>query len=169
MQAYQQPSVLQLQRPARQEDEHLLFALFAEEKRRELVAFGVPAAQAEMLVDVQYRGRRLTYSSQYPQAEDWILLAEDGTPVGRLLTDRKPGRWRVIDIAVLPEHRGKRLATEALRECQACCQKSGSSLALQVAQGNPARRLYERLAFRVINEDTHSVHMVWSADDGVAR
>jgi ribosomal protein S18 acetylase RimI-like enzyme len=151
-------------------DEPLLFALFASDKRMEFAAFGVPAAQAEMLVEMQYRGRKMTYAAQFPQAEDSILVADDGTPAGRLLIDRKPDCWRIVDIAILPEHRGRGLGTRAIKECQARCAEAGAKLALQVATTSPARRLYERSGFRVSREDAVAVEMIWCAcaDAGIS-
>jgi ribosomal protein S18 acetylase RimI-like enzyme len=150
-------------RPALAEDEPLLFALFAAEKRPQLVLAGLPHAQVEMLVGIEYRGREMTYSAQYPEADNSILLTGDGMPAGRLLLDRRPDCWRIVDIAVLAVHRGRGLATAALEECQARCSEVGARLELQVAPANPARRLYERLGFRAIREDAVEVAMVWSA------
>jgi ribosomal protein S18 acetylase RimI-like enzyme len=152
-------------RPACREDEPLLFELFAGERRVEFAAAGVPQMQAEMLAQMQYRGRAMSYSAQFPEAEDSILIVEDGTPVGRLLVDRKSERWRVVDIAVLAEHRGRGVARKALIECQVQCAIAGTKLELEVATQNPARRLYEQLGFRVTGEDMLAVRMAWSAGE----
>lgn len=156
-------------RPPRLEDEAMLFELFAESKRAEFTLAGVPRMQAEMLAQMQYRGRMLTYKSTFPDAVDSILCLTDevegGTPVGRLLVDRRLHCWRILDIAILAEHRGKGMATSALRECQAQCRAAGARLELEVDAHNSARGLYERLGFRKTSEDILTVRMSWSARD----
>jgi ribosomal protein S18 acetylase RimI-like enzyme len=158
------------QRPVSAEDETMLLELFAADKRAEFAAFGLPAEQAESLVVLQYRGRAFTYSQRYPEAEDSILLDVDGMPAGRLLVNRAQDCWRIVDIAVLPSHRGKGLATAAIRDCQARGAGCGASLELSVAPANPARMLYERLGFRATSATALAIEMEWKANDsGVAK
>jgi len=158
----QVPSAAIQMRPARAEDAPLLFDLFAAEKRVELVMTGVPSMQAELLVQMQYRGRAMTYAAQYPQAEQWILCDSEGIPAGHLLLDRQPKRWRIVDIAVVAAHRGRGVATWALRQVQEQCSQQGASLELSVTPQNPARRLYERLGFYQTQESASAVEMVWN-------
>lgn len=156
------PLALRL-RPVCAQDEALLFELFAADKRAELAAAGMTAAQVEMLIQMQYRGRKRTYAVLYPEAEDSILIAEDSALAGRLLLHRGENRWRIVDIAVLPPYRSRGLGTAVLKECQAQCARAGARLELQVAKTNPARLLYERMDFRAAGEDAMAIEMVWSA------
>jgi ribosomal protein S18 acetylase RimI-like enzyme len=162
----QVPAELALWRSAGPEDERMLFALFAEDKRAEFLAGGLAESLVRSLIQMQYRGRAMTYAARYPASGNSILIADDGTPVGRLLLDRgmacTPECWRIVDIAVLAAHRGKGLGTQILKECQRLSEAAGAGLELQVAPGNPARRLYERLGFHAVREDATSVEMVWS-------
>jgi ribosomal protein S18 acetylase RimI-like enzyme len=144
--------------------ERLAFQLFAEEKRAELAVAGLPESQVETLVEMQFRGRQTTYTERYPAAEDLVMRQEDGSAAGRLLLDKQPGRWRVVDIAVLRACRGRGLAPRAMQDCQRQCGAAGAWLELQVQPGNPARRLYERLGFRAVSENAVAVEMVWVAD-----
>jgi ribosomal protein S18 acetylase RimI-like enzyme len=143
-------------------DETLDYRLFAEDRLAKFVAAGISQRQARELIRLQYRGRQMTYAARYPEATDSIILGEDGAPVGRLLLDRKPDRWRIVDIAVLVAHRGGGLGTRALEECQQHCRAGRVRLELQVAPSNPARRLYGRLGFRVTGEEGLAVEMVWN-------
>jgi ribosomal protein S18 acetylase RimI-like enzyme len=163
------PPVATRMRRACAEDEALLYELFAADKRVEFGVLGLQGAQAEMLIEVQYRGRKITYAAQYPKAENWILLGEGGSAAGRLLVDRGAECWRILDIAILVGQRGRGLATAALKDCQEQCAKSGASLKLQTTPMNPARRLYERLGFRTTREDAMAVEMAWSAADFASR
>ena len=161
--AHAKPELHRL-RPTYAEDEALLFELFAADKRAELALVGVPPTQAEMLVAMQYRGREMTYRSQYPDAEDSVILDENGAPAGRLLVHRATDRWRIVDISVLPVLRGKGLGTAALRDYQSRCAECGASLELVVSRVNRARALYERLGFRATREDAFMIQMAWGAD-----
>lgn len=154
-----------LWRPVTSQDEPQLFALFAEEKAAQFTGTGLAKELVQPLIEMQYRGQKMTYASHYPNAEDSVLIANDGTPVGRLLLDRGMARvqncWRIVDFAVLAEHRGKGLGTRVLKECQRLCKAAGARLELKVAPGNPASRLYERQGFHVVCEDAIAIEMVW--------
>ena len=148
-------------RQAEAQDEEFLYALFAEEKAAQLAMVCFNNASLDALIQMQYHGQQMSYAARFPQAQNHILLDEDGRPAGRLLLDRQAKQWRVVDIGVLAAHRGKGLATRALRHCQQQCAAAGLALALQVTPWNPARCLYERLGFGVLDEDEMSVEMMW--------
>jgi len=151
-----------LMRPSSQDDEEFLYSLLAEDKAVQLAAMGWGRDQWGPLVELQYRGRKMTYESQYPDAENSILLGEDGTPVGRLLLNRNRDRWRIVDLAILTALRSRGLGTTILSYCQQQAAAAGASLELQVAPFSTARRLYERLGFRAISESATAVEMVWN-------
>ena len=129
-------------------DEALLLTLFAETKAPELALLGLAPAQLRPLLEMQYRGREMTYRTRYPDARDAVIEC-DAIPVGRVLLDRRHDDWRVIDIAVLCSCRGQGIASETMRTFQRECRELGIPLRLSVALGNPAQRLYERLGFVV--------------------
>jgi ribosomal protein S18 acetylase RimI-like enzyme len=152
-------------RPAGPDDQPLLDALFYEDRAAQFAGVGLAEAQIRPLVEMQARGRQMTYAAQFPTAEDWILLDADGESAGRLLLDRQPGRWRIVDIAVLAARRGRGLGARALEDCQRQAAAAGATLELQVARLRPAQRLYQRIGFQVTREDAVSVNMVWRAGD----
>jgi len=151
-------------RPATPDDEGLLLRLFAEYRTAELARFGIPWAAAEKLAELQYCGQQQTYLQRYPGAENLILFSESGKAAGRLLLDRQPDCWRIVDIGILTEHRRQGIATRAIRACQSSCRALPARLELQVNPANPARILYERLGFRVVTATDVSLEMVWTAD-----
>lgn len=147
-------------RLATAEDEAFLFRLFAESRMAELAGCGIPQSQTEMLVQLQRRGQQMTYLRQYPQAENLILLSQSGIPAGRLLLDRQPEHWRIVDVAVLEEFQRRGITTRAIRDCQS--RTPPARLELQVNPANPARTLYQRLGFRVVTRTAASLEMVWT-------
>jgi ribosomal protein S18 acetylase RimI-like enzyme len=75
------------------------------------------------------------------------VIVADGTPIGRLYVARWPGDIRIVDIALMPEHRGSGLGTRLLRELFAEADATRRKVSIHVEVFNPARRLYERLGF----------------------
>lgn len=149
-------------RPADTGDEEFLFQLFAE-SQVQLALLRPNETLWRSLVDMQYRGRKMTYAQLYAAAVNSILcLASDGgdeIPVGRILVDQRPGCWRIVDIAVLAAARGKGVGGWAIKQCIAESAAAGARLELRVEPGNPARRLYERLGFQAVSEDAMNVEM----------
>jgi len=115
------------------------------------------------LAAMQYRARALSYASAYPQSEDWILCLDPATPIGRQLIAHHAGSLYLIDLAVLPEYQGQGIGTQILQGCISSAARDGLALRLTVAQGNPAKLLYQRLGFTTHAEDEVNLEMVWSS------
>jgi len=138
--------------------QNFAYRLFAHDKLAQFAAAGLP--QSEALVEMQWRGRNLTYATQYPGAEDCIVSLEDGTPVGRYLLQKTQQFWRIVDLAILPEFRGRGIGTRLLEQLARQAATEGLAFTLRVEKDNPAIRLYVRLGFQVIGEDQISYEMV---------
>jgi ribosomal protein S18 acetylase RimI-like enzyme len=76
----------------------------------------------------------------------------DGEPAGRLYAHRGPSEIRIVDIALLPEHRGGGVGTELLAGLFAEADKAGKSVTIHVERMNPALRWYERLGFELAED-----------------
>jgi ribosomal protein S18 acetylase RimI-like enzyme len=63
-----------------------------------------------------------------------------------------------MDIALAPAYRGRGIGSGLLRSLIAEAQASARKLSIHVESNNPARRLYERLGFRVAGE--HGVYVL---------
>jgi len=101
---------------------------------------------------MQFEAQRRHYSEHFPDAA-FLVIVRDGRPAGRLYVDRRPASIRIIDIALLPEHRRAGIGTALIAELLAEGDREGKPVSLHVEHFNPAMRLYERLGFRRI-EDT---------------
>ncbi len=72
-------------------------------------------------------------------------------PVGRLYLARLTDEIRIVDIAIMPEHRGRGIASRLLSpDVIAEAEAAGLPVRLHVEHWNRARHLYERLGFRTI-------------------
>ena len=139
-------------RPSRPEDRDFLFRLYAGTREHELSAFGWPPAQQEAFLRMQFNAQQQWYSATYSTAESQIIEQDLG-PIGRMIVQREPGIWRLVDISLLPEHRGRGIGGELIRALIKECGLSGAVLQLQVLNTNPAQRLYSRLGFIKTGED----------------
>ena len=90
------------------------------------------------------------------------IIEQEGTPVGRLYVHRLHDEIRVIDIALLPEHRGRGLGGGLLRAVLEEAAAVGKSVYVSVERFNPAMRLYQRLGFVAITDEGVYRLMKWS-------
>jgi ribosomal protein S18 acetylase RimI-like enzyme len=102
-----------------------------------------------------------------------VIALENGFPVGaawyRVFSDDEPGYGFVdegtpeLAIAVVPSKRGHGIGDELLKELLAKAKAAGyGRLSLSVEPGNPARKLYERHGFDVVDEGAEAWTMVAS-------
>ncbi|HEY0567915.1 MAG TPA: GNAT family N-acetyltransferase, partial [Xanthobacteraceae bacterium] len=87
----------------------------------------------------------------YPEA-DWLVTVHRGDNIGRLYIERWPSQNRIIDIALLPEYRGKGLGEALLRDLMDEAAAAGKAVSIHVEKFNPATRLYRRLGFKTAED-----------------
>lgn len=138
-------------RPAQPDDEPFLSELYSSTRNEEVSAFGWNAAQKEMFLKLQFTAQRQHYQMAYPDAEDRIILLED-RPAGRILVSRAEQEILLVDIALLPEHRGRGIGAALIRELTYEVAAKGAPVRLHVEKHNRAARLYDRLGFTVIGD-----------------
>ncbi len=148
-------------RPIRPDDASFLYRVYASTRAEELAQTGWDDAQKESFLRMQFAAQHQDYLSRFAQAR-FDMIERDGQPIGRLYVDRRPEEIRIIDIALLPEHRiggvGSRLLQDLLEEAMAV----GVPVRIHVEQLNPARQLYQRLGFVTLREEGVYRLMEWS-------
>ena len=156
-------SVLAL-RPVTPDDAEFLLAVYASTRADELAQVNWDAAQKDAFLRMQADAQRREYEARYPDAQyDVILL--DGEPVGRLWIGRGEAEIRLLDIALLPAAQNRGVGGALLRRLLAEARQTGKRLRHMVFILNPdARRFYERLGFRVIEDVGAYQHMEWQGD-----
>ncbi len=146
-------------RPVEDGDGDFLRALFASTRTAELAALAHDPALQNLFLDSQLRARNAHYARLYGD-DDQRLLLVDGRSAGLLYLGHGEEELRLIDLALLPEHRGAGLGTAVLRALLALAGARGVPMRLHVARHNPALRLYERLGFEPEAEEGVYVRMV---------
>lgn len=101
------------------------------------------------------------YRAHYRDACFEILEDEGGRPVGRLALTRMADEIRVMDIAVVPALRGQGRGTALLQAVMAAAAQAGVAVRLHVEQFNPARRLYARLGFELVEDKGVHLLLEW--------
>jgi len=145
-------------RAAIEDDEEFLRTLFAQTN---VTLQSLPLELQTALLDMQYRGRELTYSTQYPEAQNSIICLDEDTCVGRLLMDRRAETFRVIDLAILPQWQGRGIGSGILKDLAQESRHRGVKLHLRVTKENRALELYLRLGFEIDGGDDISYEMSW--------
>ncbi|TMD07287.1 MAG: GNAT family N-acetyltransferase [Chloroflexi bacterium] len=148
-------------RPAVAADAEFLYRVFASTREHELALAGLPAAQIEALLRMQFAAQTHQYRAAYPGAEDSVILV-DGAPAGRLRVFRDGEEILLLDIALLPEHRGRGIGRAAIQELQVEASAFGVPVCLHVARTNAATALYRSLGFQVEGGDDVYQAMTWT-------
>jgi ribosomal protein S18 acetylase RimI-like enzyme len=139
-------------RPVAAGDEPFLERVFAGTRQEEMARLPLSAGQKADFLRMQFAAQSRHFQGSHPQAT-YLLILLDTVPAGRLYVDRRPDEICILDIALLPEHRGAGIGTAVLQDLLREADGAGRRVTLQVARSNPARRLYERLGFVTTSED----------------
>jgi ribosomal protein S18 acetylase RimI-like enzyme len=148
-------------RPATEADRDFLLGLYASTREEELSVVDWAPEQKHAFLAMQFQAQDVHYREHYPGAELSILL-RGGVPAGRFYVHRRGREIRLMDIALLPEHRNQGIATELIGRLFVEAAATGKSVTVHVEQFNPALRLYERLGFRSIAEHGAYFLMEWT-------
>lgn len=108
-------------------------------------------AQKDAFLRMQFDAQDAWWHENYGDASFDVILVE-GEPAGRLYVHRGPSEIRIVDVALLPEHRGGGVGTRLLGDLLAEANEAGKSVTIHVERMNPALRLYERLGFSVAED-----------------
>lgn len=147
-------------RPERPEDDSFLFDLYASTRQEEMAAWGWDSETRASFLDLQFRAQQGSYRAQYPSADFQIVLADD-EPIGSYIVDRSADDIVLVDMALLPESRGRGIGTRLLEAVCTEAAEAKRAVRLQVTLTNPARRLYERIGFTALGSDGVYEQMEW--------
>lgn len=117
--------------------------------------------QKQQFLQMQFDAQHKYYQEQFKDAE-YLVIEQSGEPVGRIYIDRRKDEIRLIDIALLPAVRGKKLGAALLEDLLEEAQSSDLPVKIHVEKNNPAMRLYIRLGFRQVEDQGVYDLMKWS-------
>ena len=138
-------------RDASPEDRGFLLQVYSSTRAEELAATGWSDEQKAAFCLMQFNAQDAHYRAHYPRAT-FQVLESGGSCVGRLYVDRWTKEIRIMDIALLPEFRGRGIGTQILQLLMNEAADSNRTLSIHVERYNPALRLYDRLGFRLVED-----------------
>jgi ribosomal protein S18 acetylase RimI-like enzyme len=138
-----------------------LARLYASTRTEELAVTDWSDAHKAAFLDMQFQAQHAHYEQYYAKA-DRLVIRREATPIGRLYLARWAQEHRIVDVALLPEHRGQGLGTALLRDLRDEAAAAGKPVSIHVETFNPAYGLYRRLGFEKIGDYGAYDLMRWS-------
>ncbi len=80
------------------------------------------------------------------------IIEVDGEPAGLMRLDELPTHLQIEQLFLLPEHQRGGLGTSIVESAQVQARAMNLPLRLRVLRVNPARALYERLGFKIVQQ-----------------
>jgi ribosomal protein S18 acetylase RimI-like enzyme len=147
-------------RPETDADIPFLRRLYASTRWDELAITNWSDAEKLAFADSQFGLQRQHYRAYFPTTA-WGVLEDNGVPIGRLYLERRDTTLHILDIALLPEWRGRGIGTALMEWICAQAGAAGKSVTIAVEKFNPAQKLYRRLGFCEIADQGPHWEMEW--------
>ncbi|MEA2876330.1 MAG: hypothetical protein QOF14_1526 [Hyphomicrobiales bacterium] len=148
-------------RPIADADLAFLARLYASTRMEELAVTDWSDAQKAAFLQSQFDAQHAHYQKYYAGSE-FFVVEQAGTAVGRLYLARWTSEHRIVDIALLPEHRVKGIGTALMRDLLDEAAAAGKAVTIHVEKFNPAQTLYRRLGFVPAGEEGAYDLMRWN-------
>ncbi len=133
-------------RRSTEQDREFLYLVYASTRTEEMALTGWSKAEVDSFLRMQFQYQDISYKQNYPDAAYDVILIGD-IPVGRLYVDRKPEKLSIIDIALLPQHRGQGIGGTIFHGLLDEADQKGQIVSLHVEANNPIRSFYASLGF----------------------
>jgi ribosomal protein S18 acetylase RimI-like enzyme len=133
-------------RRERNEDRDFRYRLFCDSRAPEFALLLAPGIFEQVMAH-QFQAQTVGYGAEFPQASfDIIETAE--RPIGRIVVDRPGTMLHLVDLAIIPELRGRGIGTAVMRALMDEARWANIPVQLEVASENdPSLQLYLRLGF----------------------
>ena len=133
--------------PAGPDDEEFLFRVYAATRQSEMELLPHwSTQQKQAFLAMQSEAQHRHYRAYYPGAT-YQVIRRNGVSVGRLYLDRGADAFLVLDIALLPEHRGAGIGSLLMRHVIEEAAAAGKPVRIHVERHNRALDWYRRLGF----------------------
>ena len=152
-------------RPQAEVDRDFLYRLYASTRAAEMALADWSEAQKLEFLQLQFNAQSKHYAEYFPDAS-FDIIELDGVAIGRLYLDAGEEEFRVIDIALLPEYRGRGIGARYMRDVMRRAADRDACVTIHVEKNNPAMSLYERLGFVPVEDKGVYWFMRWDGDSG---
>lgn len=139
--------------PAEIGDAEFIEQIFFSTRRDEFALLGWSGEQLKHFLRMQHDFQKKSYAAQFPANETFVVKA-GGKNAGSLIVWRSADAIRLVDIALMPEFRGRGIGRRIIENLITEAEASGKKVTLSVLRTNEkAFSLYRRLGFAVTGED----------------
>ena len=147
-------------RPVGPQDEEFLYRVYASTREEELAPVLWDVLQKEAFLRMQFSLQHKYYTEVFASAS-FMIIELGGRSIGRLYRERKEDELNLIDLALLPEYRGRGIGTFLLKSMQAEAGDNNVPMRVYVERFNKAQSLYKRLGFTTIGDTDVYLLMEW--------
>lgn len=148
------------------EYESFMLNVYAQSRRKEVEMWGWTDSEIKEFLTMLFQIMMRSYKLQYPDLENRIIYG-DQEPAGYMQLSKNDHGFTLVSIILLPHFQGKGLGTKVIRQLQVEARKHQCPIRLSVQADNPAQRLYSRLDFQVVDQNSIYLYMEWR--DGERR
>jgi ribosomal protein S18 acetylase RimI-like enzyme len=138
-------------RPVADQDLRFLALLYASTRQEEVAQTGWPLELQQAFLQQQHEAQHAHYKVAFAHAE-WSIIERTGAAIGRLYWYEGESDLHIVDITLLPEFRGSGVGGAILTDILAHAARLDKAVTIHVEKNNPARTLYHRLGFKVIED-----------------
>ena len=156
-------------RPAKAGDEPFLKRVHQSARHWEFAPL-LQSGEAELYHKVmaqQYDAQHRFYFATYDSAQ-YGIIQWTSTPIGRLYVDYRDDEVRVLDIAILPDYRGRSIGRIVMTGLCLEAAMRRKPVRLCVHYLSRAQRFYQQLGFQQIGVEGPSLVMEWRQSDAQA-
>jgi ribosomal protein S18 acetylase RimI-like enzyme len=148
-------------RSSTEADRNFLYQVYVSTRLEELAPAGWTHEQMNAFLSMQFMAQDTFYRQEYKGMEFLIILLDD-QPIGRYYIYRDKVYIILMDIALLPDYRGRGIGTKLIQDLLTEAQTSQLRVQLYVEFNNRAQNLYTRFGFKQIAEEGLYHQMEWS-------
>lgn len=139
-------------RPVIPGDEPFLLVLYASTREEELALVEWAPGMLDAFLRQQFHAQQTHYRSYFPSGEHELVLRGD-RPIGRIYLERSDEKLHLLDIALLPDERGRGVGSALMHELIAEAQRRELPVTLHVySLDTRVLRWYEGLGFEVVGD-----------------
>jgi len=150
-------------RPALDGDRSFLLSVYVSCRRAELDPLGWDEEATLSFLRTQYEHEERDWRLHQPGAEQ-LVVVRGGVAVGRLSVARSAHEIRVMDLTLLPQHRGQGIATALVTALVDEAEATRRTVRMHVDRGSPLEGLCRRLGFLPAATRAGSWLMEWTAE-----
>lgn len=153
-------------RPIQEPDDLLLLQyVYATSRDYEMVYYGFTEPYLTQFLTDQFLLQHRQYMNA-PNAKFYIIESLSGEPLGRFYVRKMIyPEIRVMDIALLPAHRGRGIGKALFQQTMDHAKKTEKRVSIHVEKQNPAHGFYENLGFGFVHVDGIYDLMVWPSTE----